>query len=134
MTPPIRSVGFYTELSPGWGTPLDGSIKDAVRATGEPDERRIVEYLGQGTGLWSEMSAGPDVLDPEAPALTGIGSLYTDGSWLWREDLPYYLSTYHLALPAAFLDHVRSLGHIAPPVAEARLVEIATQDLRLDLC
>ncbi|WP_424854259.1 hypothetical protein [Streptomyces sp. SAI-170] len=46
--------------------PLDGSIRDAVRPAGEPDERRIVEYLGQGTGLWSEMSAGPDVLDPEA--------------------------------------------------------------------
>jgi hypothetical protein len=113
--------------------PLDGSIRDAVRPAGEPDERRIAEYLGQGTGLWSEMSAGPDVLDPEAPVLSSIGSLRTDGTWLWREDLPYYLSTYHLALPAEFLGHVRRLGHTPPPVAETRLVEIATRDLGIRL-
>ncbi|MFE1440925.1 hypothetical protein [Streptomyces sp. NPDC058739] len=133
MTSRLRSVGFFTELAPGWGLPLDGSIQDAVRPAGEPDEHLIVAYLRRGTGLWSEMSAGPDVLDPEAPHLTAIGSLYTDGTWLWREDLPYYLATYHLALPAAFVDHVREHGHAAPRVPEARLVEIATQDLGLDL-
>lgn len=133
MTAPVRSVGFYAELSPGWGMPVDGSIRDAVRSAGEPDEGRIVEYLRRGTGLWSEMSAGPDVLDPEGPVLTGTGSLRTDGTWLWREDLRYYLSTYHLALPAEFLAHVRRLGYAPPPVAEARLTEIVTRDLGIGL-
>lgn len=129
----IRPVGFFTELSPGWGLPEDGSIKDAIRPTGEPDEQRILNYLRCGTEVWSEMSAGPDVLDPEGPNMTGIGSLITDGTWLWREDLLHYVAKYHVSLPEAFLEHVRSLNHTAPKVPESRLIEIATEDLGISL-
>jgi hypothetical protein len=129
----IRPVGFYTELSPGWNLAVDGSIKDAVRPSGEPDESRIVSYLVNGTGIWSEMSAGPDVLDPEGPLLTGIGSLFTDGEWIWRGDLSYYVSTYHVRLPTAFITHIRERNHTPPKVPDSRLFEIARQDLGLDL-
>lgn len=129
----IRPIGFFTELSPGWGLPEDGSIKDAVRPTGEPDEQNILEYLRNGTEIWSEMSAGPDVLDPEAPNMTGIGSLVTDGTWLWREDLPHYVAKYHVSLSREFLEHVRSLKYTAPAVSESRLIEISTEDLGMDL-
>lgn len=130
----IRPVGFFTELSPGWGLPEDGSIKDAVRSSGEPDERRILGYLRSGTEIWSEMSAGPDVLAPEAPNMTGIGSLITDGTWLWRDDLPYYIARYHVSLPDRFLERIRSLNYVAPTVPENRLIEISTEDLGISLC
>jgi hypothetical protein len=129
----IRPVGFFTELSPGWGLPGNGSIKDAVRPSGDPDERRILDYLRSGTEIWSEMSAGPDVLDPDAPNMTGIGSLITDGTWLWREDLPYYIAKYHVFLPNEFLEHIRSLDYTAPTVLESRLIEISTEDLGISL-
>jgi hypothetical protein len=129
----IRPVGFFSELSPGWGLPLDGSIKDVVNPTGEPDESKIIAYLRNGAGIWSEMSAGPDVLDPEAPDIPGIGSLYTDGTWLWRQDLAYYLGKYHVSLPAEFVTHVRNSHHEVPQVAESRLMEILTQDLGMDV-
>jgi hypothetical protein len=129
----IRAVGFFAELHPGWGMPLDGSIKDAVRSAGEPDENRIVDYLRTGTGLWSEMGAEPDVLDPEGSALPGAGSLFTDGTWLWRDDLPYYVAKYHVALPPEFLAHARRLGYAASRVPDARVHEIATQDLGMRL-
>lgn len=129
----IRPAGFFSELSPGWGLPLDGSIKDAVKSTGEPDEKNFITYLRNGTGIWSEMSAGPDVLDPEAPIMTGIGSLYTDGDWIWREDLAHYVIKYHVSLPAEFVTHVRALNYKMPEVPEARLVEILTQDLRITM-
>ncbi|MFI9153676.1 hypothetical protein [Streptomyces sp. NPDC053367] len=129
----IRSAGFFAELNPGWGMPLDGSIRDAVRSAGESDEDRIIGYLRNGTALWSETGAERDVLDPEGPDLTGAGSLLTDGTWLWREDLPYYVSAYHVTLPAEFLAHIRGLGHAAPTVPDSRLHEIATQDLGLRL-
>ncbi|MGI5427830.1 hypothetical protein [Streptomyces sp. CA-179760] len=129
----IRPVGFFSELSPGWGMTETGSIKDAVRASGEPDENRILEYLRRGTGIWSEMSAGPDVLDHGAPLLPGIGSLFTDGTWIWREDLPYYVTKYHLSLPDDFVEHIRALSYEAPPVSESRLIEIATQDLGIGI-
>ncbi|MEJ1196842.1 MULTISPECIES: hypothetical protein [unclassified Streptomyces] len=129
----IRPAGFFAELSPGWGLPMDGSIKDAVRPSGEPDESDIVSYLMNGTGLWSEMSAGPDVLDPERPLLTGIGSLYTDGEWIWRGDLSHYVSTHHVALPLKFLTRIRELNYSPPTVPDSRLTEIATEDLGMDL-
>ncbi|MGX5213361.1 hypothetical protein ACWKT3_32510 [Streptomyces violaceus] len=129
----IRPVGFFSELSPGWGLAETGSIKDAVRTSGEPDENSILEYLRKGTGIWSEMSAGPDVLDPDAPDLTGIGSLFTDGIWIWREDLPHYVAKYHVSLPDEFVEHIRALSYEAPPVPEARLIEIATQDLGIGM-
>ncbi|MFE9772287.1 hypothetical protein ACFYOV_11540 [Streptomyces sp. NPDC005931] len=129
----IRPLGFFTELSPGWGLPEDGSIRDAVRPAGEPDEQNILEYLRNGTEIWSETSAGPDVLDPEASTMTGIGSLITDGTWLWREDLPYYVATYHVLLATEFLEHVRSLNYSAPAVPESRLIEISTEDLGIDI-
>ncbi|MFD7685296.1 hypothetical protein [Streptomyces sp. NPDC059781] len=80
------------------------------------------------------MSAGPDVLDPAAPNMTGIGSLITDGTWLWREDLPYYIARYHVSLPDRFLERVRSLNYVAPTVPENRLIEISTEDLGISLC
>ncbi|MDX3454236.1 hypothetical protein PV396_20185 [Streptomyces sp. ME02-8801-2C] len=129
----IRPAGFFIELSPGWGLPLSGSIKDAVNSTGEPDEKNFVTYLRNGTGIWSEMSAGHDVLDPEAPILTGIGSLYTDGDWIWREDLAHYVTKYHVSLPAEFVTHIRALNYRTPDVPETKLIEILTQDLGITM-
>ncbi|MFE9027592.1 hypothetical protein ACFYOA_15185 [Streptomyces iakyrus] len=108
-------------------------MRDAVRPSGEPDESSILDYLRSGTGIWSEMSAGPDVLDPDAPDMTGIGSLYTDGTWLWREDLTYDVATYHVALPNEFVEHIRTLEYRAPVVSESRLVDIAENDLGISM-
>ncbi|MCX4989221.1 MULTISPECIES: DUF4279 domain-containing protein [unclassified Streptomyces] len=129
----VRPAGFFPELAPGWGLPLDGPMRDSVKATGEPDEAEIIAYLRNGAGIWSEMSAGPDVLDPEAPDLSGIGSLYTDGTWLWRQDLPYYLGRYHVSLPPDFVTHIRNAHHRVPEVPEKRLLEILTRDLGIDM-
>ncbi|WP_406373861.1 DUF4279 domain-containing protein [Streptomyces sp. NBC_00647] len=129
----VRPVGFFSELAPGWGLPLDGLMRDSVHPTGDPDEAKIIAYLGTGAEIWSEMSAGPDVLDPEAPDLSGIGSLSTDGTWLWRQDLPYYLGKYHVSLPPEFVTHVRNAHHRVPEVPEKRLLEILTRDLGIDI-
>lgn len=125
----IRPVGFFSELGPGWGFPRAGFCGSPSIPCGEPDEAEIIGYLGRGAGIWAEMSAGPDVLDPEAPVLSGVGSLFTDGTWLWRQDLPYYLGTYHVTLPRDFLTHVRKARYRVPAVPETRLLEILTRDL-----
>ncbi|MEU9217001.1 hypothetical protein AB0D47_10710 [Streptomyces sp. NPDC048376] len=126
-------MGFFDELSPGWGFPTDGTIKDAVRSSGDGNEHRLVGYLRRGSGIWSEMGAEADVLDPEAPTLVSGGSLLTDGVWLWRDDLAYYVDRYHLALPADFVARVRELGYTPPEVPESRLVEILTRDLGISM-
>ncbi|QCB23982.1 hypothetical protein E5N77_20925 [Streptomyces sp. SS52] len=129
----VRSVGFFTELAPGWGFPAEGSLAEAVRDCGEADESRVVSYLRGGTWIWAEMGAERDVLDPEGPTLVSAGSLCTDGAWVWREDLSYYLATYHLALPDAFVARVRELAYSPPVVPESRLFEIATRDLGISM-
>ncbi|MET8662832.1 hypothetical protein ABZV87_00700 [Streptomyces tendae] len=129
----VRAVGFFDELSPGWGFPTEGAIKDAVRSSADADEHRLVEYLRRGAGIWSEMGAQADVLDPEGPVLVSAGSLLTDGVWLWRDDLAYYVDRYHLALPGDFVACVRELGYSPPEVPESRLVEILTRDLGIPM-
>lgn len=129
----VRTVGFFTELAPGWGFPAEGSITDAVRDFGVADESRVVSYLRGGAWIWAEMGAERDVLDPEGPTLVSAGSLCTDGAWVWREDLSYYLATYHLALPDDFVTRVRELAYSPPVVPESRLVEIATRDLGISM-
>jgi hypothetical protein len=79
------------------------------------------------------MGAQADVLDPEAPTLVSGGSLLTDGTWLWRDDLAYYVDRYHLALPADFVARVRELGYSPPEVPQSRLVEILTRDLGIPM-
>jgi hypothetical protein len=129
----VRAVGFFSELSPGWGFPEEGLMSDAVRSDGDPDESDIVAYLRDGPEIWSEMSAGTDVLDPQGPTLVAIGSLHTDGSWLWRKDLPYYVAKYHLSLPVEFIAHVRGLEYKIPELPESRLIRILAEDLGIDM-
>ncbi|MFD7057973.1 hypothetical protein [Streptomyces sp. NPDC059906] len=129
----INPVGFFSELSPGWGLPESGSIREAVRPSGEADEAGIVSYLLSGTEIWSEMSAGPDVLDADGPLLTGIGSLYTDGEWVWRGDLSHYVSKHHVALPDQFVTRIRDANYSPSKVPDNRLVAIATEDLGMTL-
>ncbi|WP_253191439.1 hypothetical protein [Streptomyces sp. M1013] len=61
------------------------------------------------------------------------GSLLTDGAWLWRDDLAYYVAKYHLVLPSDFVARARELGHRPPEVPESRLVEILTRDLGIPM-
>ncbi|MFE1586449.1 hypothetical protein ACFW6Q_12250 [Streptomyces sp. NPDC058737] len=129
----VRAVGFFDELSPGWGFPTEGTIEEAVGSAAAGDEHRLVEYLRQGSRIWSEMGAQTDVLDPEGPILVSTGSLLTDGVWLWREDLAYYVGRYHLALPGDFIAHARELDHRPPQVPESRLVDILTGDLGIPM-
>ncbi|MFH8487918.1 hypothetical protein [Streptomyces longisporoflavus] len=129
----IKVAGFFEELSPGWGFPTCGSIREFTHGVGIPDQDRVLSYLRSGTGIWSEMSAGPDVLNPDAPLLSGIGSLYTDGEWLWREDLAYYVETHHIDLPAEFLSRIRSFDYMPPEIEKSRLLSIMTDDLRIPM-
>ena len=44
-----------------------------------------------------------DVIKPEK-GNAGVASEYTDGTWLWRGDLSYYVRNYKLKLPEEFID------------------------------
>ncbi|MFE4356059.1 hypothetical protein [Kitasatospora sp. NPDC056800] len=113
-------LGFYDELDERSGSP-NGSILDAVRPVGEPDEADLVAYLDAGHVLIDVMEGGRDVITGSVHRhSSGCSSPMTDGVWLWRLDFPHYLETHHVALPGAFVEHVRSLDYRMPAVSVAR--------------
>ncbi len=113
-------LGFYDELDDCSGQP-SGSIRDAVRPVGEPDEADLVAYLDAGHVLLAVMESGHDVITGSAHRHSpGCSSLVTDGTWLWRLDFPHYLETHHVSLPETFLDHVRSLNYQMPTITVAQ--------------
>ncbi|MFD8749398.1 hypothetical protein ACFV0O_00200 [Kitasatospora sp. NPDC059577] len=113
-------LGFYDELDNRSGQP-NGSIRDAVRPVGEPDEMDLVAYLDAGHVLIDVMEAGHDVITGSTHRHSpGCSSLVTDGEWLWRQDFPHYVETHHVSLPDAFLEHVRGLNHRIPVVTVAQ--------------
>ncbi|WP_427921591.1 hypothetical protein [Streptomyces sp. cg40] len=116
----LELLGFYDELDTRSGQP-NGSIRDAVRSVGEPDEADLVAYLDAGHVLIDVMEGGHDVITGSVHRLSsGCSSLVTDGTWLWRQDFPHYLETHHVSLPQTFLEHVRSLNHQMPAIAVAQ--------------
>ncbi|MFF7127965.1 hypothetical protein [Streptomyces sp. NPDC008240] len=113
-------LGFYDELENRSGQP-NGSIRDAVQPVGEPDEADLVAYLDAGHVLIDVMEAGHDAITGSAHRHSpGCSSLVTDGTWLWRLDFPHYLETHHVALPEAFIAHVRNLNYKMPTITVAQ--------------
>ncbi|MFI1360768.1 hypothetical protein ACH4TV_45450 [Streptomyces sp. NPDC020898] len=116
-------LGFYDELDdrPDRPDQPNGSIRDAVRPVGEPDEAELVAYLDAGHVLIDVMEGGRDVLTGSAHRHSqGCSSPLTDGTWIWRQDFPHYVETHHVLLPEAFIDHVRRLNHRMPPLVAAQ--------------
>jgi len=128
----IRPVGFFREQSPQWGIENKDSIRGFVRSTGEADENAIVTYLANGDGIFSEMGAEIDVLSSDEFVIAGGASLKTDGEWVWRYDLPHYVSSYHLTLPADFLRRIRRLGYTVPKLDEDTLFSILEEVTGID--
>ncbi|MFJ5531291.1 hypothetical protein [Streptomyces sp. NPDC093261] len=104
----MKILGFYAEP---WdkhaGTP-EGPIRTFAREAPEPDEQDILAYLKAGHEILGVTGKSDDVLGSGKQVLGG-DSLFTDGEWVWRGDLRFYLHTCHVAPP-----------HGVPPVDPSR--------------
>ncbi|TQF04182.1 hypothetical protein E6W39_20545 [Kitasatospora acidiphila] len=120
----MKIAGHYREFwSPGGQAAL-GSIAEFTRRGPAGSEEELVTYLGAGHRLRSFMGVVGDVLGSDQRLLGGE-DIRTDGEWVWRDDLSSYLRTYHVELPAEFVEHARSVGFTVPAVPRHRLVESA---------
>ncbi|MFF4992768.1 hypothetical protein ACFY19_36750 [Streptosporangium saharense] len=70
------------------------------------------------------MGAEEDVLGSDYRILGGY-SVKTDGEWVWRDALWFYLNRYHIALPDEFINKVRAYNYEVPYVPESLLDELA---------
>lgn len=80
-------------------------------------DARVIAYLRKGAPLAASPGPVRDVLNPSR-GFAGTASVLTDGTWVWRDDLPYYVEHYAIALRDEFLRHVEQLGYVVPSLTD----------------
>lgn len=117
----MKVLGYYKEC---WraGSP-DLSIRDFVREQAGKSEEMVLSYLRGASTIFAAMGMSVDVLGSSEQVISG-DSIQTDGEWVWRKDLGFYVGFYHLELPREFIDRVQEHSGRAPEVSHERLVEL----------
>lgn len=108
----MKFVGFFRELMHGKADRLP-SLLDARDKLESKLVPGILAHLSSGQCIIDIMEF---VQDPFQPNVTGFGgampgvpggsSLETDGIWIWRYDLAYFIENYRIRLPKDFIEHV----------------------------
>ncbi|MEU6075880.1 hypothetical protein [Micromonospora sp. NPDC047074] len=120
--PALRFVGMFRELGPvGLGL-VQESIFDNVSAVELPDVDEVVRYLRAGYVLIDMMDLADDPFDPARQVMNG-STIRTDGDWLWRDDLAYYVHRHRVTLPEDFLALIRERRYVMPHRDEELLRE-----------
>jgi hypothetical protein len=102
----FKAVGMFSDLEPKAGPHLPG-LADAMNGLDAADVPRVIAHLRAGVGVIDFMEMCVDPLDA-AQAHPGGSSLMSDGRWVWRADLAYYVHRYRVALDPEFVRDVRS--------------------------
>ncbi|MGW7358636.1 hypothetical protein ACWGI0_18905 [Streptomyces sp. NPDC054802] len=88
------------------------------------DAGGIIGYLLAGHDIFSVMGSSDDVLGT-GKSILGGDSLFSDGEWVWRGDLWFYVQVHNLKLPEEFLGRIRGNAYQIPPEDEPSLLAIA---------
>lgn len=82
----------------------------------------VKTYLSKGTGAmgWMEWLS-----DPISGESIGPHETFTDGIWLWRNDLTFLLDRYRIGLPKDFLSLVESKKTPEPVQMTRALIDVA---------
>lgn len=116
----VDFIGFFSELKSGSSGVFRGSIMDSLRELPGSGEAELISYLKSGIPVVDMMESEVDVISGDRH-ITGSSSLLTDGEWVWREDLRYYVGRYHVDLGEKFSDHARARRY---KIREVSLSEI----------
>lgn len=112
-------IGFFWELS--HCRTADPSLEESIQLEPLPEETALARYLEAGHVLIRAKTTTIDPLVYEPEVNLGLPHRLTDGDYVWPADLPYYLRTYHVRLPRAFVIHARRNDWRVPPVDIASL-------------
>lgn len=91
-------------------------------------ESATVLYLERGEEIVASPSWEQDLLDKQAGPICQAAIL-TDGEWIWPSSLADYVKTYHVELPAEFVEHMASRDWDVPELDEDALDEICDRYL-----
>jgi hypothetical protein len=122
----LKSLGFPAD---GAGNDPRNILRllDRRSASPHPDETRIADYLRKAQPYIVSPGATFDVLDGSGPI--GSGTILTDGEWAWPDDLAHYLETYHIDLPAPFLEAIVAAGFVPPSLTVQQMRGITLPDM-----
>lgn len=102
----MKAVGLIRELEPCATTALP-SIYELRKKLPEAAAEAVIAYLNSGVDVLDVMEATPDPLDAKQ-YLPGGASLVTDGRWVWRKYLSYFVDRYRVGLTAEFVAEIFS--------------------------
>jgi len=118
----LQRMGFFRELRHSGGE--GPSLAESRREAAQPHEDRILAYLGAGHALIVSPGVVRDPLSEDEPApIAGTATILTDGDWAWPEDFVYYVKTYHVRPPGAFLEHLLAQDFAIPESVDVGRLE-----------
>lgn len=121
-----KTAGMFVELGAVRSPERQDSILAHVAPAPLPDVDQVLAYLKAGHGLIAMMDLQDDVIDGSRQVMNG-SSIRTDGDWLWREDLAYYVERHNVAVPAEFLELIRRRDYLVPELDEVTLEECTVE-------
>ncbi len=94
--------------------PMAAVYEEGRRRLPAEEAERILRYLeGCETPVSAPGVLKPDAMDPAGREVVPE-AFHTDGVWVWRSDVPYYLRTHGLPPDTALVDHIRSRAYVPP--------------------
>lgn len=100
--PPLRPVGFFIELR--WPVAGMPTLENSRGEMNPEAVEAVAAYLDRGIPVFDIMEATRDPFDADSEVYGGP-SLISDGVWVWRYDLSYYVRRYAAGLPHDFIAH-----------------------------
>lgn len=132
----MKAIGVFREL----GRRIDPSVPSIRSAAGQlPDENAapISRYLRSGITVFDVMESTVDPFD-NSTRIDGGPSLLSDGAWVWRNDLSYFVEKYKIDLPADFVSHALQERCVkaepAPIIAQWKEIVAAYELAERGLC
>lgn len=102
----MKVIGLFRELGAHISQTVPG-IQSMVNGLPEDEVGSIARYLKSGVPVFDVMGASNDPLD-KSVCIPGGPSLVSDGTWIWRNDLVYFVEKYRVKLPVDFVLHAIS--------------------------
>ena len=103
----VRFDGFFDELH--YGQTNQGSIVKVVANSPHPDQENIISYLEGGTTIMVAPVVAVDILDPELPFMGDGLKLFSDGEWIWPNDLVEYVTRHNVRISEDFISRMREM-------------------------
>ena len=102
----MKVIGLFRELV-SKPKPSSTGIKELIGILKGDIKYKTLDYIRRGTGVFDVMGAERDVLN-EKIVINGASSLVSDGFWIWRLDLAYYVEKYGIGLDREFLAEIEN--------------------------